>query len=125
MPEHGKVCWNELMTRDVEGSKAYYSDLCGWTWQTMPMSEGDYHVAMKGEEMVAGCMDMAGMEHLENIPAHWFTYIEVDDVDKVAEQQAAKGGTIMRPAFDVEGVGRILLVQDPGGAALGFMQSSS
>ena len=33
---HGKFCWNELMTRDIERAKKFYADTIGWTFTSMP-----------------------------------------------------------------------------------------
>ncbi|MCJ7871735.1 VOC family protein [Phaeobacter sp. J2-8] len=126
MPKvHGEIHWNELMTRDIAGAKAYYSSTCGWTWETVPMGEAEYHVAKRGEDMVAGMMDMADIPNMDEIPAHWFMYIAVDDVDAAAKQTAAMGGTVMRDLFEVEGVGRFAIIKDPTGAALGLMTPSN
>ena len=35
----GTFCWVELATPDAEASKKFYSELLGWTWTDMPMSE--------------------------------------------------------------------------------------
>lgn len=122
--KHGSVCWNELMTRDVAKAKEYYTETCGWSWDEMPMEEGVYHIAKLGDEMVAGMMDMKDLPIGDEIPAHWLMYLEVSDVDAAAQGTAAMGGVIMRPPWDVPGVGRIALVMDPGGAALGLMTSA-
>lgn len=122
---HGEIHWTELMTRDVDAAKAYYTETCGWQWQTMPMEEGaEYHVAMRGDQMVAGAMDMTAMPGLEETPPHWFTYLAVDDVDAATARTAELGGQIIRPCFDVAGVGRIAIVTDPSGAAIGLMTPS-
>lgn len=120
--DHGKVLWNELMTRDVEGAKEYYGATFGWTFETMPVpgGEGDYTVAKLGDEMVAGMMDMSDME-LEGVPAHWFTYFAVDDVDAAAGAAEAAGAKVHRQPFDVGTVGRIAIVEDPTGAMMGLM----
>ena len=119
---HGDIHWNELMTRDVEGSKAYYGATCGWTWDTMPMSGGgDYHLAMKDGVPVAGMMDMSGMAEEQDSPAMWFTYIAVQDVDAVADAAEGRGAKVETAPFDVPGVGRIMMLRDPGGARVGLM----
>jgi predicted enzyme related to lactoylglutathione lyase len=38
----------------------------------------------------------------------------------VKKAQAA-GATLMRPIFDVPGVGRIAILKEPGGAGIGWM----
>lgn len=121
---HGKVLWNELNTRDPNGAKAYYTGVCGWTFDTMPMAEGgDYTVGKLGDDMIAGIFDMTGVPGMEDIPAHWFTYIGVDDVDAASAATKAAGGTIIRDPHDIENVGRIAVVTDPTGAAFGLMTS--
>ena len=33
MASHGHFHWNELLTRDVERAKRFYSDTIGWTFE--------------------------------------------------------------------------------------------
>ena len=86
----------------------------------MEMGTGMYWVAVVGGKPTAGIMDVATMGD-DAIPPHWMTYIAVDDIDKVVAATDAKGGTVVRPAFDVPGVGRIAILKDPGGATIGMM----
>ncbi len=64
---------------------------------------------------------MKGKE-FEGIPSHWFAYIEVDDVDARVEAAKKAGATIKRAPWDIPGVGRIAIVQDPTGAVAGWMK---
>jgi predicted enzyme related to lactoylglutathione lyase len=48
-------------------------------------------------------------------------YIAVDDVDARAKKAVAAGAKIMKPAFDVPDVGRILILKEPGGAGIGWI----
>lgn len=121
---HGMVWWTELMTRDVAAARSYYEDVCGWTFDTAAMPEGDYHIGSRDGVQTIGIMDMTPMPHLEGVPAHWFTYFAVDDVDAAIEQSKAKGATVTREPFDVQGIGRIAIVVDPTGAVMGLMTPS-
>lgn len=119
--EHGDIHWSELNTTDVAAAKTFYEKSVGWTFIVMPVpGEGDYHVAMKGETPVAGIFEMTGPE-FAGVPPHWMTYIAVDDIDACCERVTAAGGTIIRPPFDVENVGRIAILKDNTGAAVGMM----
>ena len=120
MSDHGTIHWSELMSSDVEGSKAFFAEQAGWTYDGMDMAEGTYWVAMVGGKPTAGIMDVAAMGDAA-MPSHWMTYIAVDDIDKVVASAEAKGGTVVRPAFDVPGVGRIAMLKDPSGAMIGMM----
>ena len=122
--QHGTVVWTELMTRDVEKAKGYYTEICGMDFSTMEMAEGNYHIGSRGEQMVVGIMDMADLPGMDGTPAHWLSYFGVDDVDKAVAQTKALGGQVFRDPWDVEGVGRIAIIADPTGAALGLMTPS-
>ncbi|MGH6922119.1 MAG: VOC family protein, partial [Geminicoccaceae bacterium] len=69
---------------------------------------------------VGGIFDMNGPE-FEGLPPLWFAYLAVDDVDARVAKATAAGATLLRPIFDVPGVGRIAIVEDPVGAVLGWM----
>lgn len=118
---HGRIWWSELMTRDVAAARAYYTATCGWSFADMPMEGGSYFVASRMGQPVAGIMDMTGLPGMDGIPAHWFTYIAVDDVDAATAATTAAGGQVIKAPFDVAGVGRIAILADPSGAAVGLM----
>lgn len=120
MSLHGIFHWNELMTRDVEKAKDFYGKTLGWTVDEMDMGGGmTYYMWKNGDQMVGGMMGMG--PEMDGIPEHWFAYIAVDDVDARLKKVKAEGGTVVREPFDVPGVGRIAILQAPGGAAQGWM----
>jgi predicted enzyme related to lactoylglutathione lyase len=121
---HGHFYWNELMTRDVEGAKSFYGTTVGWQFDGMPMEGSTYWVCKDGDQAVGGIMDM-NRPDFEGLPPHWFAYLAVDDVDARVEKAKAAGAELLRPLFDVPGVGRIAILKDPTGAALGWMTPTS
>jgi uncharacterized protein len=107
MAAHGTFGWRELMTNDVAKAKAFYGATLGWTFDDMPMQSGaTYTLALRG------------------VPPHWFNYIEVDDVDHRVALVAENGGTVLRPPFNIPNVGRIAILSDATGAAIGLMTST-
>jgi len=118
---HGRIWWSELMTRDVAAARKYYESLAGWTFSTMPMPDGDYHLANRDGVPIAGIMDMTGVPGMENVPPHWFTYIAVDDVDAAVAATRDAGGQVVKEVFEIPDTGRIAIIADPTGAALGIM----
>jgi len=123
---HGTFYWNELMTRNVEGAKKFYADTLGWSFDAMPMpgGSGSYWVAKSGDEPVGGIFDISGAEYGE-VPESWMSYIAVDDVDTRVKKATQAGAKVMKPAFDVPGVGRIVILMEPGGAGVGWMTPAS
>ena len=117
MTSHGHFHWNVLATHDVEKAKKFYTDTLGWTYEGMPMPEGTYWVASAGGEPVAGIVDAGSDGSAES----WMGYIAVDDVDARAKKAVQAGAKVVQPAFDIPGVGRIVILAEPGGATIGWM----
>ena len=90
MPEHGDFLWNELMAKDLEGSKAFYNQVLGWEFSEMDVGTGPYTLISGGEMPRGGMMPMQGPE-FENVPSHWMAYVQVDDVDATAAKVAGAG----------------------------------
>jgi len=119
---HGLAYWNELMTRDLPKARAYYAEICGWTYQEMAMPDGALYVlAMKDGKPMAGMMEIPGTEDHSDVAPHWHSYFAVDDVDAAMAASLAQGGTLNGPVFDVPGTGRIAMMTDPTGAEVGLM----
>jgi hypothetical protein len=120
MTAHGNFHWNELVTRDVEKAKEFYGSTIGWTFEGMPMPDGTYWVAKMEGKPVGGLFPIAGPQW-DGVPEHWMAYLAVDDVDARVKKAMAAGAKLMRPAFDIPGVGRIAILTEPGGAGVGWM----
>jgi len=122
---HGTFYWNELMTRDVERAKKFYADTMGWSYDAMPQpGGGTYWIAKMGEDSVGGIFDINGPEY-KDVPESWMSYIAVDNVDARVKKATQAGAKVMKPAFDVPGVGRIAILLEPGGAGIGWMTPAS
>ncbi|TCD13436.1 VOC family protein [Oricola cellulosilytica] len=121
MTPHGMVHWTELQTHDAGKAKSFYGHTLGWTFDAMPMPDGtQYHLCMSGDEMAGGMFTMTDPQ-FKDVPEHWMTYFSVDDVDARLITAKEAGATVLREPFDVPGVGRIAILQAPGGAAMGWM----
>jgi predicted enzyme related to lactoylglutathione lyase len=118
---HGTFCWNELMTRDVERAKKFYGETIGWTFSPMPMADGGtYWCAMVADKPIAGIFPIDKPE-FDGVPESWMSYLAVDDVDKRVAKAVKAGAKLMKPIFDIPGVGRIAILKEPGGAGVGWM----
>ena len=118
---HGTFYWNELMTRDVSRAKKFYADTMGWSFDAMPMpGGGTYWLAMMNGKPEAGIFDISGPEY-KGAPESWMPYLAVDDIDARVKKATKAGAKVMKPAFDVPGVGRIVMLLEPGGAGIGWM----
>jgi hypothetical protein len=121
MTAHGHFHWNELLTPDAERAKSFYGEIIGWTYDGMPMPDGDtYWIAMMGGKPVAGIFP-TNRPAYKGLPEAWMSYLAVDDVDARVKKAVAAGAKLMKPIFDVPNVGRIAILTEPGGAGVGWM----
>jgi predicted enzyme related to lactoylglutathione lyase len=121
LAEHANFYWNELLTDDVE-SQYFYRAVLGWEAEAMPMPSGASYTVFKANgKPVGGMMDKAHAQLGANVPNHWMSYVHVSDVDAAVQKVSASGGKVLQPCFEVPDVGRIAVVQDPGGAVIGIM----
>jgi hypothetical protein len=109
------------MTHDVEKAKKFYAETMGWTYDAMQIPEGGtYTLAMSGGIPVAGILDINGPDY-DGTPESWMPYIAVDNVDERVKMATKAGAKVVTPAFEIPGVGRIVILQEPGGASVGWM----
>lgn len=101
-------------------AKKFYADTMGWRFEAMPMPDGTYWVAKMGDDPVGGIYDISGSDY-KGIPENWMAYIAVDDVDACVKKAEKAGAKLMKPVFDVPGVGRIAILTQPGGGGVGWM----
>jgi predicted enzyme related to lactoylglutathione lyase len=115
MKQHGAFSWNELMTTDVEGAKAFYSNMFNWHLEDMKM-EMPYTLAKIDGEDKAGLMALT--PECGDMPPCWGAYVTVDDVEASAKQAEALGGKVLIAPRDIPNVGRFCVISDPQGATL-------
>lgn len=120
MAGHGTFFWNELNTHNVESAQAFYEKTLGWSFSEMPMPQGSYWTILMNGQPVGGIFAMVGPD-FAGMPDHWFTYIEVDDVDRRIASVTENGGMVLRPAWDIPEIGRIAVVKDSTGAVSGWI----
>lgn len=115
-PKTNTFIWNELVTTDVAGAKKFYTGLFGW--KVVPFGKGmDYMLFKQGKDGVGGMMKCPH----PSMPAHWLPYVMVADVDKTLAKAKKLRSKICAGPFDVPTVGRIAVIADPQGAAIGII----
>ena len=117
-----KVWWHELNPWDPDQARHFYSVTLGWDFQPAPLPGGGrYWVAHKDGRAVGGIFQLTEPD-FEGIPAHWMTYLAVDDITAAQSRAEQAGGEVLRPAFRLPGVGRLSVVSDTAGAIIGLIE---
>ena len=108
--EPNTMCWNELMTNDIESARKFYSALFGWKLNISPQ----YTEAAVGDINTAGMMQMD--ERMRGVSPYWAPYFAVTDTDGTTKKAKSSGARIHVKPTDIPEVGRFSVMSDPQGA---------
>lgn len=117
----GQFVWRELICPDVAKAKAFYGELCGWSFKDMPMGPMTYTVCSRGDKQVAGFMP-AGPEMG---PPAWLSYVSVEDIEATIAAGKEHGGSFPMAPVHAPGVGRFCVMKDVTGGHVGLLQGDS
>ena len=121
--EPNSLCWNELMTRDVEAAKPFYVSVFGWA-AGRPSFEGapdTYTIWELDGEPVGGMMQMTEEMFPAEVPPHWGICFAVADCDATVAKARELGATVTVEPMDMP-IGRFAGLIDPQGASFTVMQ---
>ena len=114
--EPGTLCWNELTTRAVDESLAFYEAVVGLTGVKQDNPHGAYYeMQLPSGRTVGGLMPMEGDMWPPELPNHWMVYFAVEDTDATAARCIELGGQAPVPPSDIP-PGRFAVLNDPDGA---------
>ena len=113
----GSPSWADLLCKNGQVAKDFYSALFGWTYDDHPAGPGMVYT-MFSHDGVPVCASAEPGPGQENLPPHWSVYVTVDDLGAAVERARNAGGTVLMEPFDVMDVGRMALIQDQEGAVL-------
>jgi predicted enzyme related to lactoylglutathione lyase len=118
--------WNELLTRDVDAAKPFYTAVFGWEYDEMPMDTGGTYCVIRGGEHGGWGGVLPMPESLPDmVPNHWMVYFMTSDTQATADAVTAHGGMVGQEPFDVPGVGRIAVFHDPQGGSFATLQPAA
>jgi predicted enzyme related to lactoylglutathione lyase len=114
----GAPCWVDLMSSDTDRSRAFYTNLFGWSAEDPSAEFGGYFNFTKDGIRLGGCMGSPEPSG----PDVWSVYLASDDAAKTADAATANGGQIYVEPMAVADLGTMAVVSDSGGAAIGIWQ---
>jgi uncharacterized protein len=115
--DRGRFVWYDLMTTDVEAATRFYTAVVGWKTEPWASAGPPYTMWKANRRAIGGVMALSDAARAGGAPPHWMAYICVPDVDATATQAVSLGGNVVVPPFDIPDVGRVVIAQDPQGAA--------
>lgn len=124
----GKIVWHDLLTNDMEGSRAFYSGLFGWEFEEVPLTLGfgrssRYLLIRHQGRLIGGMFDTRDAADSVN-SSQWVSVMSVADLDAAVAAVAPAGGTVLTPPTDLAQRGRIAVVKDVTGALFAMLQTA-
>jgi predicted enzyme related to lactoylglutathione lyase len=124
------LSWIELYTTDAAAAKDFYRTVLSWDMRDMPMGPDVVYTiagpAGGGETTMHGGIMQLPAEHMQRgSSSEWHPYFEVEDCDTVVARAQELGATVIIPAVDAEGVGRLAMLLDPFGAPFAVITSAT
>lgn len=114
--EPGAMIWNEQLSTDWAGSKAFYGAVLGVDFNDLSSDEFPYStIRIKGR-------DVGGVGAAEQGRPSWSVYFAVGDADEIVDQVVKLGGNVIKPARDSK-FGRMATVSDPEGAEFSVLST--
>jgi uncharacterized protein len=115
----------EVVGKDVEKLRSFYSEVAGWEFDTVEGGPTEYSSVAREKNLNADGVGIGGGvgEGPEGYPGHVTFYIEVPDVGASLDQVEKRGGTkMMGPDTPMEGL-TIGLFNDPEGHVVGLVEA--
>lgn len=123
--QEGVPCWVETLQPDPRAAMDFYGPLFGWEFDGPGPTPGD----VADEYFVARVdgRDVAGIGSLPDVGgppvASWATYVRVESADAAVERALAAGGSLLIGPLDALPAGRLAVLMDPVGAAVGVWEA--
>lgn len=114
----GLFCWTALRSPDLARSRAFYSEVIGWSFRSQDMGGG----AMETFNTKTG-----GVGHTEAIagPATFLSYVVVRDLAAAVKRVSAAGGRVVSDVVTRPHVGVMREVEDGDGGRFSLFQPES
>jgi predicted enzyme related to lactoylglutathione lyase len=118
----GEFVWNELATNNVQAAKDFYGKMFGWEFVEKKSDNMTYTIVKKGNKEFGGIWEIPAAQQ-QQIPNHWLSYIQVDNIDQAVEKAKQNGATILKPVQKVGDMGQFAVIKDPVGAHIALWQN--
>ncbi|HEX6518770.1 MAG TPA: VOC family protein, partial [Streptosporangiaceae bacterium] len=116
--EPGTMRWNEQMSHDLEGSKAFYAAVFGYEYSDTGGDPGYATFKVDGRDVGGIGGYHAGLP--ADTPATWRVYFGVVDTDASVARVQANGGSVIWEPVD-HPYGRLSTVTDDQGARFSLL----
>ena len=125
IPAAGRFCWVDLAATDEVAARDFYGRLFDWRTRRHRLSDGSFTRFCLADEEIASVYQLSRRHRDHGVPSHWTPYVAVADAERTATRAETLGATVVVRPFDVPGIARIGLIEDPIGALFGLWEPAS
>ncbi|HUN27015.1 MAG TPA: VOC family protein [Steroidobacteraceae bacterium] len=119
----GQWIWSVLLTADTEAAASFYRGVLDYRIYAVPSEGAATHFVLASDRYARAALDPLPADGRERHP-HWLDFVRVTDVEAAVKRATALGGRVLvAPRVDRHG-GRLALIADPAGAAIGVLEWS-
>ncbi len=123
--EPGTLCWNELITTDLDTSKAFYKAVFGWDAEDQgPPGGPPAYTEWKLAGRSVGGMMLKHGDMPADMPPNWGVYFAVADTDATVGKAQELGGAVFMGPTDIE-PGRFAVLADNQGVVFNVLKLKS
>jgi hypothetical protein len=119
--EPGSYCWSELITTDLDASKAFYGAVFGWGAEDQGPPGGPSYTEWKLTGKSIGGMMAKTPDMPAEMPPAWGVYFAVADTDATVARAQELGASLFMGPTDIE-PGRFAVLADNVGAVFSVLQ---
>nr|WP_108870580.1 VOC family protein [Tessaracoccus timonensis] len=121
----GTTAWLDYGATDAAAAKEFYAGLFGWEIDDLGEEVAHYNMIRKGDSLVGGFMDIAGMTCPDGSPleAYWGVFLAVDNAENSAKTVESNGGTLVFPVGSAGAAGSFAVMSDPAQHPLSLWQA--
>jgi predicted enzyme related to lactoylglutathione lyase len=120
LAEPGEWIWMQLFTNDIDAAAKFYRNVGGYA-VIAAEEDGSGRQILVRDNFARASMVEIPPEH-QDIAAAWLPFVRVTDIDSAVRSVEALGGSVLiAPAANLV-EGKVAIVADPAGAALGLLE---
>ena len=121
MAPSGTWIWSSLLTREAAADAAFYQTLFGYDVFNLESEDGQEQVILSTDNYSRAGVKTLPVDAVRRHP-RWLGFVRVADAQAAATRAVELGGGVLvAPRVDRHG-GRLGVLRDPSGAAIGVME---
>lgn len=120
-PPTWTFCWQQVQTKTLDATVAFYADLFGWTTEAMGGPGPRTLVFKVGDKMVGTAMELPAEVQA---PAHWLDYVAVEDLQTSYDKAVALGAASIHGPTPIPGMGTFAVLSAPDGSVFALWKNA-